>query len=92
MPRLRRKNYSTLARDAATDEGTFGDHLRSRLLTIVQSGLAKPFKQILDAGRCTDIMHFQALLAMGLVKGTGHTQAQARFGLYRDYFQPRLDA
>lgn len=86
------KNYATLARDADTDEGTFGDHLRGRLLTVVQSGLAKPLKQILDAGRCTDIMHFQALLAMGLVKGTSHTQAQARFELYRDYFQPRLDA
>jgi hypothetical protein len=29
---------------------------------------------------------------MGLVKGQSHAQAQARFDLYRDYFQPRLDA
>jgi len=86
------KTYAQIAREAATDDGIFGDHLRTRLLSVVQAGLAKPFKQILDTGRCADIMQFQALLAMGLVKGTAHTQAQARFGLYRDYFQPRLNA
>ena len=86
------KTYAQLAQEAVTDQGVFGDHLRSRLLSLAQSGLAKPLKQILDTGRCGDIMQFQALLAMGLVRGTSHTQAQARFGLYHDYFQPRLDA
>ncbi len=88
----REKTYADIAQEAPTDNGLFGDHLRGRLLSLVQAGLAKPFKQILDTGRCADIMQFQALLAMGLVRGTSHTQAQARFGLYRDYFQPRLDA
>jgi hypothetical protein len=86
------KVYAQIEQEAATDGGLFGDHLRSRLLSVVQAGVAKAFKQILDTGRCGDIMQFQALLAMGLVKGTSHTDARARFGLYHDYFQPRLDA
>ena len=78
--------------DAAADEGIFGDHLRARLLNVINSGVAKPFKSILDTGKCSDIMQFQALLAMGLVKGQSHKEAAARFGLYHDYFRPRLDA
>jgi hypothetical protein len=86
------KDFAQIAREAATDDGLFGDHLRGRLLSVVHAGLDKPFKRILDTGRCDGIVEFQALLAMGLVKGQSHAQAQARFDLYRDYFQPRLDA
>jgi hypothetical protein len=92
--RLARKELTLaeLEAEAATDEGLFGDHLRARLISVINANLAKPFKSILDSGKCGDIMQFQALLAMGLVRGESHKKAAARFGLYLDYFQPRLDA
>src|SRR5947207_1457270 len=60
--------------------------------TVVRAGLDKTFQQILETVQCTDIRQFQALLAMGLVKGERHLQAQARYGLYERYFTPRLHA
>ena len=78
--------------EAATDQGLFGDHLRSRLLSVFQAGLHTPLKEILDAGRCARELDFQSLLAMGLINGANHSNASARFGLYREYFQGKLDA
>ena len=84
--------FADIKREAATDEGIFGDHLRSRLWSVINGGLTKPLKTILDGGRCSNIREFQSLLAMGLVKGKNHGNASARFKLYDDYFKPRLDA
>jgi hypothetical protein len=84
--------FAEIKREAATDEGVFGDHLRGRLMTVINSGLSKPLKSVLDRGKCADILEFQRLLAMGLVKGDSHKNARARFGLYHDYFKERLDA
>lgn len=81
-----------LKAETATDQGIFGDHLRSRLWAVFQGGLNTALKQIIDTGHCEKEMDFQSLLAMGLVKGRNHCQAAARFGLYQDYFQGRLDA
>lgn len=78
--------------EAASDQGTFGDHLRSRLWSVFQGGLNIALRQIIDTGRCDKELDFQSLLAMGLVKGANHRQASARFGLYQSYFQGRLDA
>jgi hypothetical protein len=87
----REVTLADLFREAATDEGLFGDHLRSRLMQILRLNLATAFKKILDAGRCDDIMQFQALQALGLARGESHKKAQARYGIYESYFKGRLD-
>lgn len=88
----RELTLAELVRQAATDDGLFGDHLRSRLMLLRDMKLDRAFKKILDARRCDDIVQFQALQALGLVHGESHKDAQARYGLYQAYFQRRLDA
>ena len=80
-----------LKREATSDTGPFGDHLR-RFLWSLQNNqkLKKALRQALDGGQCSDEVHFQRLSAAGLLKGDTRDSVQMRCQLYRDYFGKHL--
>ena len=86
-----RMRFDDIVAAAPTDDGFFADHLRTRLMAILDLKLGSAFKAILDVGKCSSIKEFEALKALGLVSGESHRQARARYGIYETYFKRRLD-
>ena len=77
-------------RDAPTDEGPFGDHLRHHYWGIRdRPELKQALKEIIHTRRCSDEMALFRLLKAGLVKGGGGTYT-CRCGLYEFYFRDKL--
>jgi hypothetical protein len=86
----RRMTWAELARDAPTDQGPFGSHLRHYHWQLRdQPHLKTALKQVIRQERCRDEMVFYRLLRAGLVKGSGD-RCTYRCGLYRMYFQEKL--
>ena len=82
--------WDDLVRDAATDYGPFGDHLRRyHWLLRDEPDLKEALKQIIRHGRCEDEDVFFRLLRAGLVVRGGESY-QCRCDLYTRYFEERL--
>jgi hypothetical protein len=82
--------WPNLARNAATDAGPFGDHLRRyRWMLRDQPKLQQTLRQIVRERQCLDDMSFYRLLRAGLVKGSGAV-CRCRCRLYEIYFGDKL--
>ncbi len=82
--------WDDLVREAASDHGPFGDHLRHHLwLLRDEPVLREGLRQIIHHDRCEDDMTFFRLLRAGLVKGSGAV-CRCRCELYRMYFEDKL--
>jgi hypothetical protein len=83
-------SWADLMRNAATDQGPFGDHLRHHYwLLRDEPDLRKALKQVIYHNHCTDEMALFRLLRAGLVKGSGDV-CTCRCDLYRVYFKEKL--
>ncbi len=86
----RRMAWADLVREAASDQGPFGDHLRNHhWLLRDEPDLRDALRQVVRGGRCEDDMAFFRLLRAGLVKGSGEV-CRCRCELYRRYFGGKL--
>jgi hypothetical protein len=82
--------WDDLVREAASDHGPFGDHLRHHMwLLRDEPVLREALAQIIHHDRCEDDMTFFRLLRAGLVKGSGAV-CRCRCELYRMYFEGKL--
>ncbi|HNT74877.1 MAG TPA: AAA-like domain-containing protein [Anaerolineae bacterium] len=82
--------WATLEKEAESDHGPFGDHLRYCYdLVYDKSELKEGLFQILTQQSCTDEFVFHRLLRAGLVKGE-HNECTYRCDLYRRYFEGKL--
>ena len=101
QPYLMRQAFYTLAtagisladldREAASDRGPFGDHLRQHVVYLWRDkGSMRAMKAVLDGEGCDDEMDFERLTAAGLVRGESRGAAEPACELYRRYFQKHL--
>jgi hypothetical protein len=85
-----RMTWAELVRDAPSDHGPFGDHLRRQHWVIRdKTKLKEALKEIIKTGRCSDEESLFRLLRAGLVQGSGDVCA-CRCDLYKLYFKDRL--
>ena len=83
-----------IVRQAPTDAGIYGNHLREHWLNLQQNPqLATAFKQVVIANKPVKLEPISAyqLQSMGLVKLSGN-QVEVRCNLYRQYFRDRADS
>ncbi len=86
----KRMTWADLAREAAYDQGPFGEHLRNHLwLLRDEPDLREALREVVRCGSCENDMAFFRLLRAGLVKGSGEV-CRCRCELYRRYFEDRL--
>lgn len=83
--------FDSVVKDAAEDDGPFGDHLRNHLFRMsdhqeLKSGLM----QVIKRHRCADKHVFFRLRGAGLVRAVGNDVLPRNF-LYADYFEKRLN-
>ncbi len=82
--------WTDLMREATSDHGPFGDHLRNRhWLLHDEPTLREALSQIIRTEHCEDDITLFRLLRAGLVKGRGEV-CRCRCKLYRMYFEDKL--
>jgi hypothetical protein len=80
-----------LRKNAASESGPFGDHLRRYNWLLQESKeLKNALRQILRDNRCDDERLFQRLRAAGLIRGETRQDAKIRCVLYAEYFKNHL--
>jgi serine/threonine-protein kinase len=83
-------SWAQFMREAPTDQGPFGDHLRRQYWNVRDKPeLKQALKEILNTHHCSDDMALFRLLKAGLVKGAG-TYYTCRCDLYEFYFKNKL--
>jgi hypothetical protein len=84
--------YQEISREAALDEGLFGDHLRRILVSLARDPqLASALIGVIVEGTAIDEGNFYRLRASGIMKGNGPAEAQIRCDLYRRYLSRHFD-
>lgn len=102
QPYLMRHAFYTLAtvggsladldREAASDRGPFGDHLRQHVVYLRRDERSmRAMKAVLRGHGCDDEVDFERLTAAGLVRGESRGAAEPACELYRRYFQQHLE-
>lgn len=82
--------FEQFLKEAPTDEGPYGDHLRRHLsLLRRRPKLQAEMKCIIETGQSAELDCFYTLTAGGLIKGEP-TDARPGFELYRLYFESRI--
>jgi DNA-binding SARP family transcriptional activator len=82
---------AALEREAAGEEGPFGDHLRRLWHALGQDAtLCEAMRQVLAGGGCPDSAAFYRLRSAGLVIGDDAAHAQPRCRLYCRFLEERL--
>ncbi len=82
--------WSDLRRQAPTDSGLFGDHLRHQYWTIYDKPeLKNALRDIIRTQCCPDEIPLFRLLRAGLIKGSGDAYT-CRCDLYKLYFEDKL--
>ncbi len=80
-----------LRKEAAQDNGPFGDHLRRHLWALHQNERLRSVVAAIARGAgCEDETLFQRLLAAGLISGETRAEARLRCDLYQRYFSRHL--
>ncbi|MGB0384408.1 MAG: AAA-like domain-containing protein [Ardenticatenaceae bacterium] len=83
-------SWRDFARQAATDDGPFGAHLRRLYSKVSDNGeLKKALKEIIRTSGCADDKSCFRLLRAGLIKSSGKGYT-CRCELYRIYFERKL--
>jgi hypothetical protein len=83
-------SYNAFLKEAATDNGPYGDHLRRHFAILNRKPeLLKEMKFIMENERANDLLCYHRLMAGGLVKGDS-SSVKLSFKLYRMYFNTRL--
>ena len=83
-------SWHDLVRNAATDQGPFGGHLKRHHWGLRdRPELREALKQIIQTNSCSDETSLFRLLRAGLIKGSGD-YFTCRCDLYRQYFEDKL--
>jgi hypothetical protein len=81
----------TFARDAARDEGSFGDHLRRILVVLVKEPrLTEIIRDLIQGKSSATMDDFYRLRSAGIVQGETHRDMRFRCGLYHTYLKSHI--
>ncbi len=84
-------DVATLATQAASEDGIFGDHLRRLLVLIARSPqLGEVMRGVLKGQPCPDAESFYRLRSAGVLSGDSAREVRPRCQLYRTYLESHL--
>jgi len=84
-------DMASLEKQAITDEGFFGDHLRRVLVLLTQDdALCDAVRTVLGGGPCPSAEAFYRLRTAGVMAGESVQDGRLRCQLYWDYLQQHL--